>query len=510
MLATILAGVTEGVRGILVSVEVDVSGRGFPTFTIVGLPGKAVDEAKERVRTAITNAGYEMPDSRLTVNLAPADVPKGGSAFDLAIAIGILVAIGAVPQAASAGAMFLGELSLEGGLRRINGGIPLVLLATESGIDTVYLPPENAAEASLVGGVRMIPVSSLRDIVSHLRDEVRLPVHVDHALRDAADTDDAFHTHDFAHIHGQTQAKRVMEIAAAGFHNVHLRGSPGAGKTMLARSLPTIIPRMAREEMLEVAKIYSIIGDLNHGVLKGVRPFRCPHHTTSRVGLIGGGSVPAPGEISLAHRGVLFLDEFPEYPRHVLEAMRQPLEDGIVTVSRAAGTLTFPARFLLLAASNPCPCGFRGHPKHVCTCPPGTIERYGKRISGPILDRIDLHIDVPPVEVARLGSGDSHAESSAAIRARVARAHAQQRQRFLAAGVPTIQFNSEMTSSHVRTYTEMTPRAKDLLAQAVDKLGLSARSYFKVAKVSRTIADLDGAEVVSEGHVGEALQYRPK
>lgn len=504
MLAKTIAGATIGLHGVLVTIEVDVAGRGFPTFTIVGLPNKSVDEAKERVRTALTNAGYEMPDSRITVNMAPADIPKSGSAYDFGIAVGILVASGILPQKAVDGKMLLGELSLEGRVRKINGIIPLILLAQEAGIKEVFIPKENAQEASIFEDITLYPTSHLQEFIDHILEKEMIKTYAPQEKVRTSDGEKS--VYDFSHIKGQEQAKRALEIAAAGFHNVHLKGTPGAGKTLLSRSMPTILPPMEKSEILEVAKIYSVMGELSLSLFEGERPFRSPHHTTSRVGLIGGGSTPAPGEISMAHRGVLFLDEFPEFPRSVLEAMRQPLEDGVVTVSRAAGTLTFPARFLLLAASNPCPCGFLGHPKKPCKCMPGAILKYKKRLSGPLLDRIDLHIDVPPVEVHEL-SGEYVSEDSETIRARVKQARDIQKRRF---SEEEYLFNSEIPSSDVKKYCLLEDGALKLLKEAIEKLGLSARMYFKTIKVARTIADLEGSENIKSSHVAEALQYRAK
>lgn len=503
MLSRIIAGTTVGVTGVLVDVEVDVSGRGFPTFTIVGLPGKAIDEAKERVRTAITNAGYEMPDSRITVNLAPADVPKSGTAFDLSIAIGILSASLVVKTVNLSSSMFIGELSLEGQIRRVNGIIPLIILAKEKNIKQVYIPQENLSEASIFDDIEVFPVKELKDMVFHLTGDKKLKPQKNENKPFPDNINNHF---DFSKIKGQEQAKRALEIAAAGFHNVHLRGTPGAGKTLLSRSMPSIMPFLTKSEMLEVAKIHSVSGQSLDMIFQGVRPFRAPHHTISRVGLIGGGSSPTPGEISQAHRGVLFLDEFPEYPRSVLEALRQPMEDGVVTVSRASGTLTFPARFLLLAASNPCPCGYLGHPKKACQCHPGIILRYQKRISGPLLDRIDIHLDVPAVEVEKL-SDTSLSEDSNSIRKRVLEALNIQAKRFKDA---PFSFNSEMSSSDVKKYCLLHKDATGILGQAVDKLNLSARSYFKIIKIGQTIADLEASNTISSKHILEALSYRPK
>ncbi|MDP4011588.1 MAG: YifB family Mg chelatase-like AAA ATPase [Candidatus Roizmanbacteria bacterium] len=504
MLSKTIAGATIGLHGVLITVEVDVAGRGFPTLTIVGLPNKSVDESKDRVRTALTNTGYEMPESRITVNMAPADIPKSGSAFDLAIAIGILAASGMIPQSALENKMILGELSLEGNVRKINGIVPLVLLAQEEGIGEVYIPEENVEEASIFDDIHIFPVKNLQTLINHLLEKEKMATYTFIEKNNRADEFELLN--DFAQIKGQEQSKRALEIAAAGFHNIHLKGTPGAGKTLLSRSMPTILPKLQKQEILEVAKIYSVVGELSDAIFHGVRPFRSPHHTTSRVGLIGGGSTPMPGEISMAHRGVLFLDEFPEFPRNVLEAMRQPLEDGVVTVSRAAGTLTFPARFLLLAASNPCPCGYLGHPKKPCKCAPGMIMRYKKRLSGPLLDRIDLHIDVPPVEVDEL-SDEYESESSKDVRTRVLAARKIQEERFKGKGTL---FNSEIRSSDIKKYCVLTEDAQNMLKQAVERLSLSARSYFKTIKVARTIADLEGSKDVESSHIAEALQYRAK
>ena len=503
MLAKIFSGTTIGLEGVLIEVEVDVADRGFPTFTIVGLPNKAIDEAKDRVRTAIVNANFEMPDSRLTVNLAPADIPKEGSLFDLPIAVGILSAGGMLVQTPLLKeSLFIGELSLKGEVRKVPGVISIAIMAKEKGIKNIFLPSANAVEASVIDGVNVYPIERLTDLILHINGDKSILPHPPVALEEFI-KDDSY-PYDFSEIKGQEHAKRALEISSAGFHNVHLKGPPGAGKTMLARAFPSILPPMDKEEILEVSKIYSVAGELRENSFIAKRPFRAPHHTTSRIGLIGGGSRPKPGEISLAHRGVLFLDEFPEFPRSVLESLRQPLEDGVVTISRAFGSLTFPARFLLLSASNPCPCGFLGHPKKACRCLPGAIAKYKKRLSGPILDRIDLHIDVPPVENEKLWQ-DYQAESSEKIRERVILARERQKHRFKDTHIKT---NSEMSPRAIKKFCRLEEKAEEILKKAVSVLSLSARAYFKIIKISQTIADLEGEAVIKPQHIAEALQYR--
>lgn len=503
MLSKVYSATTVGLEGTLVKVEIDVAGRGLPTFTIVGLPSKAIDEAKERVRSAVYNSQYQMPDSKIVVNLAPADIPKEGSSFDLPITIGILASSGIVDKHAVSGALFIGEIALDGVIQPVTGVLPIVLLAKQKGIQAVYVPHFNAQEAALIGGVDVYPVSHLNELVLHLNAIEKItPIKKIDVTKQVQPEYD----HDFSFVKGQDVAKRALEIAAAGFHNVHLKGPPGTGKTLLSKTFPSILPRMDEEEIIAVSTIYSVANKSHTNALVVCRPFRSPHHTISRVGLIGGGSKLTPGEVSLAHRGVLFLDEFPEFPRSVLEALRQPLEDGVVTISRAQGAVTFPARFVLLAASNPCPCGFLGHPKKSCKCSLSQIEKYKKRISGPLLDRIDLHLDVPPVDNEKL-TGDDVSEDSKAIRKRVEKARSRQRMRFEDVLVKT---NGEMTPQMIKQYCTFSKEGYLLLKQAVSKLALSARSYFKIIKISQTIADISGADRIDSACVSEALQFRVK
>lgn len=504
MLSTILSATTVGIDGVLIKVEVDVADRGFPTFTIVGLPDKAVEESKERVRTAIKNSSFGMPETRITINLAPADIPKVGSLFDLPIAVGILASSKIINQGFLNNSLFIGELSLEGKIRPVAGVLPIVILAQDKKIKNIFVAKENAKEAALIGGINIYSVESLIELILHLNEERLLIKQPKTVFKEIPGKDD--YEFDFCDIKGQEQAKRALEIAAAGFHNLHLKGAPGAGKTMLARAFPSLFPSMDEKEIIEVSKIYSVSQSFIKTPFVVKRPFRSPHHTISRVGLIGGGTKISPGEISLAHRGVLFLDELPEFPRSVLEALRQPLEDGVVTISRAQGSLIFPARFLLVCASNPCPCGFLGHPKKTCCCSLGQVMRYKKRISGPLMDRIDLHVDVPPVEEEKL-TNRFISESSAVIRERVIRARERQKERLKTEAIKT---NGEMTSSQVRQLCKLTNEANTLLKQAISRLSLSARSYFKIIKIAKTIADLSGKEEVEASFIAEALQYRVK
>lgn len=507
MLSKVLSGTTVGLNATIVDVEVDVAEQGLPSFTIVGLPDKAVEESKERVRSAIKNSGADFPINRITVNLAPADIPKIGPAYDLPIAMGILIASGQIAPEIS-DALFFGELSLDGTLRHTNGVLPMTNLARDKKISRIFVPKINEKEAAVVPGVEVYAVDSLLSLVRFFNGTVPIEPAQKINLRTLLVKSDA--EFDFSEIVGQEQAKRALEIAAAGNHNIFMRGTPGSGKTMLSRALPGILPTLTEDEALEVTKIYSITGNLPEGeAIITKRPFRSPHHTTSRIGLIGGSTNPMPGEISLAHRGVLFLDEFPEFPRNVMEALRQPMEDSKVTISRAKGSITYPANFLLVAAANPCPCGYFGDTKRACTCMPGMIQRYQKRISGPILDRIDIHLEIPSVETQKLIEKDTREqrETSKEIQKRVQKAREVQLMRFKGTALKS---NSEMTTRNVKEFCEINDDVRTILTSAVATMGLTARSYFKVIKIARTIADLAGEKEISISHIAEALQYRPK
>ncbi|KPK47063.1 MAG: magnesium chelatase [Dehalococcoidia bacterium SM23_28_2] len=506
MLAKVSSCAIIGLDGELVEVEVDISS-GLPAFAIVGLPDAAVQEAKERVRSAIRNCGLAFPQKRITVNLAPADIRKEGPVYDLPIAIGILIASEQVRANAAKG-LFLGELSLDGQVRHTQGILPMVALARERGVGSVFVPEADGQEAALVDGVEIVPVASLGQLAVHLQGLVPIAP-FDRQAAGAPTAEPLWEGTDFRYVKGQEHVKRALEVAAAGGHNVVMSGPPGAGKTLLARALPSILPSMTNEEALEVTKVYSVSGLLpSDRPLISQRPFRAPHHTISHAGLVGGGRQPRPGEISLSHRGVLFLDELPEFGHSVLEAIRQPLEDRVVTVSRAQGNVTFPANFMLVGAMNPCPCGFWGDPTKECTCSPSTIIRYQKRMSGPLLDRIDIFADVPRVEYEKLAD-EAVGEASERVRQRVEKARARQKERF--AGTRLV-CNAEMTPLEVREYCQDTLEdgAKSLLRLAMNQLALSARSFHRVLKLARTVADLAGSEAITTGHVAEALQYRQR
>jgi magnesium chelatase family protein len=502
MLARITSGAVIGVDAIPVEVEVDVA-NGLPCINVVGLPEGAVREGRERVTAALTNSGFSVPPRRITVNLAPADMKKDGSAFDLAIAIGILAATGVVSAEAVAQFCLLGELGLDGDVRSVRGVLPIILRSSREGYRSAIVPAGNAAEAGVVAHMQVFGASKLLDVVRIIRGEAPAPVQVDikSLLRNAAQQHDV----DYADVKGQEHARRALEIAAAGQHNLLLVGPPGSGKSMMVRRLPTIMPPLTPAEALEVTKIHSVAGRLRPGqALITTRPFRAPHHTVSDAGLVGGGTQPRPGEASLAHHGVLFLDELPEFRRHVLDALRQPVEDGTVLIGRARGAVNYPARFMLAAAMNPCPCGYFGDGNGRCTCHQGQVERYLARISGPLLDRIDLHIEVPSLAARELTHLDA-GESSSAIRTRVLSARLRQTRRFEGRDLFA---NAQMSARDVREFCAVDERGTALLRTAIQRLGLSARAYHRVLRLGRTIADLQGSEKIAPAHIAEAIQYR--